>query len=37
MGDWNVSVRSRLGNSGGATASGVALGLSYAKRTTLGR
>ncbi|HEY6194079.1 MAG TPA: hypothetical protein VI504_03475 [Candidatus Eisenbacteria bacterium] len=33
VGDWNVSVRSRFGNSGGANASGLALGLKYAKRT----
>jgi hypothetical protein len=37
VGDWNLSARSRLGNSGGANASGLALGLSYAKRTPLGR
>jgi len=32
VGDWNVGVRSRLGLSGGAAASGVALGLTYARK-----
>lgn len=32
VGDWNVSVRSRFGVSGGANASGVALGVSYRGR-----
>jgi hypothetical protein len=31
-GDWNVSVRSRLGVSGDATAAGVALGVSYRRK-----
>ena len=37
VGDWNISARSRLGHSGGANASGLALGLRYAKQTPLGR
>jgi len=32
LGDWNVGVRSRLGRSGGAVASGIALGLTYARK-----
>ena len=35
--DWNISVRSRLGHSGGENASGVGLGLSYARRRPVGR
>lgn len=32
VGDWNIGVRARLGSSGGANASGVGLGVSYARR-----
>lgn len=34
IGDWNVGVRSRLGVSGGAAASGVGLGIQYSRRAS---
>lgn len=35
--DWNVGVRSRLGFSGGANASGVGLAITYTRRPAAGR